>query len=115
MSLWNFVDSSRKRDTTGEPQTENSVRLLFKDAVELFETLQRTSSTLDKEDKIRIFLEEKARIIGSEDLKFFYQVTAADFANLECDEETGVSTGLFLQAVSKAISIEVDDLKVRNR
>ena len=113
MSLLSFIDSEKGNKNNEQPSKNNTNRLLFSDVTNLFEDLQTTRSTLDKESMITKFLEEKKNLVPSMDFLFFYQISAKDFVNLEFDKETGVSIAIFLQAVSRYLKIDIDELKLR--
>ncbi|MFW9928222.1 MAG: ATP-dependent DNA ligase [Candidatus Thorarchaeota archaeon] len=87
--------------------------LLFLEMCELFEKLQETSSTLEKEDIITQFLKNKYDIIPLKDFLYFYQLSAKDFGDYNFDKETGVSTGIYLQSVSRFLKIDTDELQLR--
>jgi DNA ligase-1 len=110
MSLLSFIDKENKGNSN---KNHNNNDLLFQEVCELFEQLQTTRSTLEKEDMIRIFLEKKKEIISNTDFNYFYQISSKDLVNLDFDKETGVSIGIFLETVSKFLKLDLDELKLR--
>ncbi|OLS25890.1 MAG: DNA ligase [Candidatus Heimdallarchaeota archaeon LC_3] len=113
MSLLNFIDPENNDKDKESSDKEKSNRLLFSEVTTLFEQLQTTRSTLEKEGMIAKFLQHKKNQIVNIDFLFFYQISAKDFVNLEFDKETGVSIAIFLQAVSRHMKIDIDEINLR--
>ena len=116
-SLLKFVaeDKNAKESNKNNNHVVPEKHLLFSTVTKHFENLLETRSTLEKEDLIAKFLSSEREQVPLEDLYFYYQLAAKDFANLEVIQETGISTELFLNAVSLVLKMSKDDLKLKNK
>ena len=116
-NLLKFVpgDTNTKETKKNRNDSVKENRLLFLTITKHFEELLETRSTLEKEDIIAKFLSSIYKQVPLDDLSYYYQLAAKDFANLVVAQETGISTELFLNAVSLVLKMKKDDLKLKNK
>lgn len=93
---------------------EKVKRLNFFRICQLFENIKKISSTLEKEAILSKFIITCHKNYPIEDLRIFYQLTSKDFSNLELDEETGISTGIFIQSLSELLNKTKDEINFAN-